>query len=58
MKLQKYSRIPNVAKSGFLSYSLGTSCLLTIHVFCEAPTELAKENTVLVSETFIVYFCM
>ena len=30
--------------------------LLRIHVFCKASTELAKENTVLVSEIFIVYF--
>ena len=25
-------------------------------MFCKASTELAKENTVLVSEIFIVYF--
>ena len=58
-KLQKYSRIPNSAEPGFLSCSLDTSCLLTTHVFCEAGTELAKENTVLVSKLCIVYiFCV
>ena len=55
-KLQKYNRIPNGAESGFLSYSFVTFCLLRTHVFCKASTELAKENTVLVSEFFIVYF--
>ena len=40
----------------FLSYLFDTFCLLRIHVFCKASTELAKENTVLVSEIFIVYF--
>ena len=55
-KLQKYNRIPNGAESGFLSYSFDTFCLLRTHVFCKASTELAKENTVLVSEIFIVYF--
>ena len=55
-KLQKYNRIPNGAESGFLSNSFGTFCLLRTHVFCKASTELAKENTVLVSEFFIVYF--
>ena len=29
-----------------------------MHVFCKASTELAKENTVLVSEIFIVFFCV
>ena len=48
-KLQKYNRIPNGAEFGFLSYSLDTFCLLRTHVFCKASTELAKENTVLVS---------
>ena len=55
-KLQKFNRIPNGAESGFLSYSFDTFCLLRTHVFCKASTELAKENTVLVSEIFIVYF--
>ena len=55
-KLQKYNRIPNGAESGFLSYSLDTFCLLRKHVFCKASTELAIENTVLVSEIFIVFF--
>ena len=55
-KLQKYNRIPNGAESGFLSYSFDTFCLLRTHVFCKASTELAKGNTVLVSEIFIVYF--
>ena len=55
-KLQKYNRTPNGAESGFLSYSFDTFCLLRTHVFCKASTELAKENTVLVSEIFIVYF--
>ena len=55
-KLQKYNRIPNGAESGFLSYSFDTFCLLRTHVFCKASTELAKENTVLVSEIFIVFF--
>ena len=47
-KLLKYNRIPNGAESGFLSYSFDTFCLL----------RLAKENTVLVSEIFIIYFCV
>ena len=55
-KLQKYNRIPNGAESGFLSYSFDTFCLLRTHVYCKASRELAKENTVLVSEIFIVYF--
>ena len=55
-KLQKYNRIPNGAESGFLSYSFDTFCLLRTHVFCKASTELAKENTVFVSDFFIVYF--
>ena len=55
-KLQKYNRIPNGAESGFLSYSFDTFCLLRTHVICKASTELAKENTVLVSEIFIVFF--
>ena len=55
-KLQKKYWIPNDAESGFLSYLFDTFCLLRIHVFCKASTELAKENTVLVSEIFIVYF--
>ena len=54
--LQKNNRIPNGAESGFLSYSFDTFCLLRTHAFCKASTELAKENTVLVSEIFIVYF--
>ena len=49
-KLQKYNRIPYGAESVFLSYSFDTFCLLRPHVFCKASTELAKENTVLVSE--------
>ena len=57
-KLQKYNRIPNGAESGFLSYSFDTFCLLRTHVFCKASTELAKEYTVLVSEIFIVFFCV
>ena len=57
-KLQKYNRIPNGAESGFLSYSFDTFCLLRTLVFCKASTELAKENTVLVSEIFIVFFCV
>ena len=57
-KLQKYNRIPNGAESGFLSYSFDTFCLLRTQVFCKASTELAKENTVLVSEICIVYFCV
>ena len=55
-KLQIYNRIPNGAESGFLSHSFDTFCLLRTHVFCKASTELAKENTVLVSEVFIVFF--
>ena len=55
-KLQTYNRIPYGAESGFLSYSFDTFCLLRTHVFCKASTELAKENTVLVSEFFIVFF--
>ena len=55
-KLQKYNRIPNGAESGFLSFSFDTFCLLRTRVFCKASTELANENTVLVSEIFIVYF--
>ena len=57
-KLQKYNRIPNGAESGFLSYSFDTFCLLRtyMYVFCKASTELAKENSVLVSEIFLVYF--
>ena len=55
-KLQKYNRVPNGAESGLLSYSFDTFCLLRTHVFCKASTELAKENTVLMSEFFIVYF--
>ena len=55
-KLQKYNKIPNGAASGFLSYYFDTFCLLRTHVFCKASTELAKENTVLVSEIFIVFF--
>ena len=39
-----------------LNLVFDTFCLLRIHVFCKASTELAKENTVLVSEIFIVYF--
>ena len=58
-KLQKYNRIPNGAESNFLSYSFDTFCLLRTHVFCKASTELAKEtDTVLVSESFIVFFCV
>ena len=49
-KLQKCNRIPHGAESGFLSYSFDTFCLLRTHVFCNGSTELAKENTVLVSE--------
>ena len=55
-KLQKYNRIPNGGESGFLSYTFDTFCLLRTRMFCKASTELAKENTVLVSEIFIVYF--
>ena len=55
-KLQKFNRIPNGAESGFLSYSFDTFCLLRTHVFWKASTELAIENTVLVSNIFIVYF--
>ena len=55
-KLQKYNRIPNGTESGFLSYSFDTFCLLRTHVFCKASTEPAKENNVLVSEIFIVFF--
>ena len=58
-KLQKYNRIPNGAESGFLSYSFDTLCLLRTPEFCKASTELAKENTVLVSEIFItILFCV
>ena len=56
VELQKYNRIPNGAESCFLSYSFDTFCLLRTHVFCKASTELAKENTVFVSEIFMVYF--
>ena len=55
-KLQKLYWISNDAESGFLSYLFETFCFLRIHVFCKASTELAKKNTVLVSEIFIVFF--
>ena len=40
----------------FCHTNLTLFSLLRIHVFCKASTERAKENTVLVSEIFIVYF--
>ena len=40
----------------FCHTNLTLSGLLRIQVFCKASTERAKENTVLVSEIFIVYF--
>ena len=40
----------------FCHTNLTLSVYYRIHVFCKASTELAKENTVLVSEIFIVYF--
>ena len=38
------------------TYPFDTFCLLRTHVFCKESTELAKENTVLMSEIFIVFF--
>ena len=55
-KLPKYNRIPNGAESGFLSYSFDTFCLLRTLVFRKASTELAKENTILMSDFFKVHF--
>ena len=45
-----------VLNLGFCHTHLTLSVLLRTHVFCKASTELTKENTVLVSEIFIVFF--